>query len=171
MTFFIQFKFLWWIVLLNLQLLCPPTKKFVCVNISFPMKSVITPNADELSQILLIGIFYTWLLKILTSCYLFFCFSFTFIDFDLSDEDTCRATIRMFLQCNLVEQFHIPYEVNTFFSFIDLATNKFYLDIHCWFSRQTSNRFTCKLLFSLIYNYVVTKFIKHFFTEKHKILN
>ncbi|KAG8290391.1 cGMP-specific 3',5'-cyclic phosphodiesterase [Homalodisca vitripennis] len=38
-------------------------------------------------------------------------FSFTFIDFDLTDEDTCRATIRMFLQCNLVEQFHIPYNV------------------------------------------------------------
>ncbi|KAJ3643001.1 hypothetical protein Zmor_025742 [Zophobas morio] len=38
-------------------------------------------------------------------------YSFTFIDFDLSDEDTCKATIRMFLECNLVQQFHIPYEV------------------------------------------------------------
>ncbi|XP_039277552.1 cGMP-specific 3',5'-cyclic phosphodiesterase isoform X1 [Nilaparvata lugens] len=38
-------------------------------------------------------------------------YSFTFIDFGLSDEDTCRATIRMFLQCNLVDQFHIPYTV------------------------------------------------------------
>lgn len=38
-------------------------------------------------------------------------FSFTFHDFDLSDEDTCRATLRMFLQCNLVEKFHIPYDV------------------------------------------------------------
>ncbi|XP_069679001.1 cGMP-specific 3',5'-cyclic phosphodiesterase isoform X2 [Periplaneta americana] len=38
-------------------------------------------------------------------------YSFTFIDFDLSDEDTCRATVRMFLQCNLVKQFHIPYDV------------------------------------------------------------
>ncbi|KAK7792520.1 hypothetical protein R5R35_009928 [Gryllus longicercus] len=38
-------------------------------------------------------------------------YSFKFIDFDLSDEDTCRATIRMFLQCNLVKQFHIPYDV------------------------------------------------------------
>lgn len=38
-------------------------------------------------------------------------FSFTFIDFDLSDDDTCKATIRMFLECNLVQQFHIPYEV------------------------------------------------------------
>lgn len=34
------------------------------------------------------------------------------IDFDLSDEDTCRATVRMFLQCNLVQQFHIPYDVS-----------------------------------------------------------
>jgi cGMP-specific 3',5'-cyclic phosphodiesterase len=38
-------------------------------------------------------------------------YSFTFIDFDLTDEDTCRATVRMFLQCNLVKQFHIPYDV------------------------------------------------------------
>ncbi|CAH0777386.1 unnamed protein product [Bemisia tabaci] len=38
-------------------------------------------------------------------------YSFKFIDFDLTDDDTCRATIRMFLQCNLVQQFHIPYEV------------------------------------------------------------
>ncbi|CAK1594286.1 unnamed protein product [Parnassius mnemosyne] len=38
-------------------------------------------------------------------------YSFKFHDFDLSDEDTCRATLRMFLQCNLVEKFHIPYDV------------------------------------------------------------
>ncbi|XP_043266143.1 cGMP-specific 3',5'-cyclic phosphodiesterase-like [Colletes gigas] len=38
-------------------------------------------------------------------------YSFTFIDFDLTDEDTCRATIRMFKQCNLIHKFHIPYEV------------------------------------------------------------
>jgi len=38
-------------------------------------------------------------------------YSFTFIDFDLTDEDTCRATIRMFKQCDLVQKFHIPYDV------------------------------------------------------------
>ncbi|XP_037912457.1 cGMP-specific 3',5'-cyclic phosphodiesterase isoform X3 [Hermetia illucens] len=38
-------------------------------------------------------------------------YSFKFIDFDLADDDTCRATVRMFLQCNLVQQFHIPYDV------------------------------------------------------------
>ncbi|XP_058056137.1 cGMP-specific 3',5'-cyclic phosphodiesterase [Anopheles bellator] len=38
-------------------------------------------------------------------------YSFKFIDFDLDDDDTCRAAVRMFLQCNLVEQFHIPYDV------------------------------------------------------------
>ncbi|XP_012288226.1 cGMP-specific 3',5'-cyclic phosphodiesterase [Orussus abietinus] len=38
-------------------------------------------------------------------------YSFTFIDFDLSDEDTCRATVRMFKQCNLIQKFHIPYDV------------------------------------------------------------
>lgn len=34
------------------------------------------------------------------------------VDFDLDDDDTCRATVRMFLQCNLVQQFHIPYDVS-----------------------------------------------------------
>ncbi|VEN54711.1 unnamed protein product, partial [Callosobruchus maculatus] len=38
-------------------------------------------------------------------------YSFTFVDFDLSDMDTCKATVRMFLECSLVQQFHIPYEV------------------------------------------------------------
>ncbi|XP_077287687.1 cGMP-specific 3',5'-cyclic phosphodiesterase-like [Arctopsyche grandis] len=38
-------------------------------------------------------------------------YSYTFHDFDLADDDTCRATLRMFLQCNLVQQFHIPYDV------------------------------------------------------------
>lgn len=38
-------------------------------------------------------------------------YSFTFIDFDLTDEDTCRATIRMFKQCDLIQKFHIPYDV------------------------------------------------------------
>lgn len=38
-------------------------------------------------------------------------YSFTFIDFDLDDDDTCKAALRMFLECDLVQQFHIPYEV------------------------------------------------------------
>ncbi|XP_044003079.1 cGMP-specific 3',5'-cyclic phosphodiesterase [Aphidius gifuensis] len=38
-------------------------------------------------------------------------FSFTFIDFDLNDDDTCRATVRMFKACNLIQRFHIPYDV------------------------------------------------------------
>ncbi|KAH8310282.1 hypothetical protein KR044_000444 [Drosophila immigrans] len=38
-------------------------------------------------------------------------YSFTFTDFDLVDDDTCRAVLRMFMQCNLVSQFHIPYDV------------------------------------------------------------
>ncbi|KAF5291676.1 hypothetical protein FQA39_LY14313 [Lamprigera yunnana] len=37
-------------------------------------------------------------------------YNFTFIDFDLTDDDTCKAVIRMFMECNLVQQFHIPYE-------------------------------------------------------------
>nr|Q298P4.3 RecName: Full=cGMP-specific 3',5'-cyclic phosphodiesterase; Flags: Precursor [Drosophila pseudoobscura pseudoobscura] len=38
-------------------------------------------------------------------------YSFTFTDFELVDDDTCRAVLRMFLQCNLVSQFQIPYDV------------------------------------------------------------
>lgn len=38
--------------------------------------------------------------------------SLSLLDFELSDDDTCRATIRMFLQCNLVQQFHVPYDVS-----------------------------------------------------------
>ncbi|EEB10808.1 cAMP/cGMP cyclic nucleotide phosphodiesterase, putative [Pediculus humanus corporis] len=37
--------------------------------------------------------------------------SFKFIDFKLPDEDTCRATIRMFMECNLIKHFQIPYNV------------------------------------------------------------
>lgn len=40
------------------------------------------------------------------------------LDFDLDDDDTCRAAIRMFLQCNLVQQFHIPYDVSDCLSLI-----------------------------------------------------
>nr|KAF7439472.1 hypothetical protein H0235_001863 [Vespula pensylvanica] len=38
-------------------------------------------------------------------------YSFTFTDFDLTDDDTCRASIRMFEQCNLIHKFHIPYDI------------------------------------------------------------
>lgn len=41
--------------------------------------------------------------------------SFKFIDFKLADEDTCRATLRMFMQCNLINQFNIPYPVSKIF--------------------------------------------------------
>ncbi|KAG5672291.1 hypothetical protein PVAND_002428 [Polypedilum vanderplanki] len=38
-------------------------------------------------------------------------YDFKFIDFELSEEETCRATIRMFVDFNLVSQFNIPYDV------------------------------------------------------------
>ncbi|KAJ8687827.1 hypothetical protein QAD02_023621 [Eretmocerus hayati] len=38
-------------------------------------------------------------------------YSFTFIDFDLTDDDTCKATIQMFKSCDLINKFHIPYDV------------------------------------------------------------
>lgn len=49
-------------------------------------------------------------------------------DFDLDDEDTCRATVRMFLQCNLVQQFHIPYDVSILAANICTQFN-----LKCWY--------------------------------------
>lgn len=60
--------------------------------------------------------------RVVYLCYRIICASNKFLvkyvkiiliaDFGLSDDDTCRATIRMFLQCNLVQQFHVPYDVS-----------------------------------------------------------
>lgn len=33
-------------------------------------------------------------------------------DFELSEEETCRATIRMFVDFNLLSEFQIPYHVS-----------------------------------------------------------
>ena len=41
--------------------------------------------------------------------------SYDFSDFGLTDSDTCKATIRMFFELNLVEKFHIPYTVSTLY--------------------------------------------------------
>nr|XP_042906908.1 cGMP-specific 3',5'-cyclic phosphodiesterase [Parasteatoda tepidariorum] len=38
-------------------------------------------------------------------------YNFDFSDFNLSDEDTCQAAIRMFLDMDLIQKFHIPYQV------------------------------------------------------------
>jgi len=38
--------------------------------------------------------------------------SFPSSDFELAEEETCRATIRMFVDFNLTSQFHIPYDVS-----------------------------------------------------------
>lgn len=60
---------------------------------------------------------YNWqLIELIMS----FVFSYTFNDFPITDSDTCKATVRMFLDLNLVSQFHIPYPVirNTFYSLI-----------------------------------------------------
>lgn len=34
-------------------------------------------------------------------------------DFELAEEETCHATIRMFIDFNLTSQFHIPYDVSS----------------------------------------------------------
>lgn len=41
-------------------------------------------------------------------------YSYDFIDFELSDLDTCKAVLRMFIHCDLINTFHIPYKVSTF---------------------------------------------------------
>ncbi len=38
-------------------------------------------------------------------------YKYEFDDIPLSEDDTVRATIRMFLDCNVTEHFHVPYEV------------------------------------------------------------
>lgn len=38
---------------------------------------------------------------------------YSFIDFNLDDDDTLKASIRMFLDLNLVDKFRINYEVST----------------------------------------------------------
>ncbi|XP_074599710.1 cGMP-specific 3',5'-cyclic phosphodiesterase-like isoform X2 [Brevipalpus obovatus] len=37
--------------------------------------------------------------------------SFEFSDFDLTETDTCLATLRMFMEFNLINKFHIPFKV------------------------------------------------------------
>lgn len=38
-------------------------------------------------------------------------YSYHFSDFNLSDDDTCQATIRMFMELDLIRKFRIPYQV------------------------------------------------------------
>ena len=40
-----------------------------------------------------------------------FCFSYKFNDTEMSDHDTCRVTLRMFLEFDLINKFQIPYKV------------------------------------------------------------
>lgn len=40
-------------------------------------------------------------------------YSFEFSDFDLTEDDTCQATLRMFIEFDLINKFHIPYKVSS----------------------------------------------------------
>ena len=42
-------------------------------------------------------------------------YSFSFTDFNLTDEDTCKVVIRMFQEFNFVQKFSIPYNVSVRF--------------------------------------------------------
>ena len=41
----------------------------------------------------------------------FLFFSYKFNDTEMSDHDTCRVTLRMFLEFDLINKFQIPYKV------------------------------------------------------------
>ena len=47
------------------------------------------------------------------SCEDFKLYDFKFSDFELSEDQTIQASLRMFLDCNLVTEYHIPYEVSS----------------------------------------------------------
>jgi cGMP-specific 3',5'-cyclic phosphodiesterase len=38
--------------------------------------------------------------------------SFDFCDFSLSDDETCQATLRMFIELDVMNTFHVPYDVS-----------------------------------------------------------
>ena len=38
-------------------------------------------------------------------------YSYDFNDMPLSELDTCRATVRMFMDMGVCDKFHVPYEV------------------------------------------------------------
>ncbi|NP_001029121.1 sperm phosphodiesterase 5 [Strongylocentrotus purpuratus] len=38
-------------------------------------------------------------------------YEFSFSDFDLTEDQTLQGTLRMFIECNLIEKYHIPYDV------------------------------------------------------------
>ncbi|XP_041476660.1 cGMP-specific 3',5'-cyclic phosphodiesterase-like isoform X4 [Lytechinus variegatus] len=38
-------------------------------------------------------------------------YDFSFSDFDLTEDETLQGTLRMFIECNLIEKYHIPYDV------------------------------------------------------------
>ncbi|CAH0395133.1 unnamed protein product [Bemisia tabaci] len=87
---------------------------------------------------------------------------FKFIDFDLTDDDTCRATIRMFLQCNLVQQFHIPYEI------LGLLVACLCHDLD---HRGTNNAFQTKTESPLAILYTTSTMEHHHFDQCVMILN
>ncbi|PSN49010.1 cGMP-specific 3', partial [Blattella germanica] len=89
-------------------------------------------------------------------------YSFTFIDFDLSDDDTCRATVRMFLQCNLVNQFHIPYDI------LGLLVACLCHDLD---HRGTNNAFQTKTESPLAILYTTSTMEHHHFDQCVMILN
>ena len=55
--------------------------------------------------------FSTWQTMVIPSTYSYNLLDFSFSDFGLDDDDTLKASIRMFIDLNLLERFRINYEV------------------------------------------------------------
>ena len=51
------------------------------------------------------------LIKLIRNWLKLFFFRYDFSDFELSDFDTCKVVIRMFIHCDLIKIFRIPYQV------------------------------------------------------------
>lgn len=50
---------------------------------------------------------------VIPSTYAYNLLDFSFSDFGLDDDDTLKASIRMFIDMNLLERFRINYEVHS----------------------------------------------------------
>ena len=93
---------------------------------------------------LTLWIFYTQHLKIPSSAY-FKLHDFTFDDLSMDDDDTLRACLRMFLDLDLVNRFHIDYEMLCRWL---LSVKKNYRNVtyHNW--RHAFN--VCQMMFAIL---------------------
>ncbi|CRK92094.1 CLUMA_CG005663, isoform A [Clunio marinus] len=103
-------------------------------------------------------------------------YSFKFIDFELEEEETCRATIRMFVDFNLTSQFHIPYDMKTgkmerFMQDLEILGLLVACLCHDLDHRGTNNAFQLKTDSPLAILYTTSTMEHHHFDQCVMILN